>query len=73
MNRMLGVMIDCSRNAVMKPEVVKEYAALIKKMGYNTLLLYTEDTYEIPQRPYFGHLRGKYTKEELKDIDSYCN
>ena len=28
---MLGVMIDCSRNAVMKPEKVKQFADVIKK------------------------------------------
>ena len=43
----LGVMLDMSRNAVMKPEELKKFAATIKKMGYNTLMLYTEDTYEI--------------------------
>ena len=73
MKKMLGVMLDCSRNAVMKPEKVKEYAQIIRKMGYNTLMLYTEDTYEIEPEPYFGHLRGRYTKQELKDVDSYCN
>ncbi len=73
MEKMLGVMLDCSRNAIMKPEKVKEFAQIIRKMGYNTLMLYTEDTYEIESQPYFGHLRGRYTKEELKDIDSFCN
>ena len=69
---MLGVMIDCSRNAVLKPERVKEFAKIIRNMGYDTLMLYTEDTYELESQPYFGHLRGKYTKEEIKDIDKYC-
>lgn len=72
MSNMLGVMIDCSRNAVMSVESVKKYASIIKKMGYNTLMLYTEDTYEIPEQPLFGHLRGRYSKDELKDIDKYC-
>ena len=73
MEKMLGVMLDCSRNAVMKPDVVKSYANILKKMGYNTLMLYTEETYEIPSQPFFGHLRGRYSKEELKDINAYCN
>ena len=72
MDKILGVMLDCSRNAVMKPDTVKLYASIIKKMGYNTLMLYTEDTYEVDNQPFFGHLRGRYSKEELKDIDSYC-
>ncbi len=72
MEKMLGVMLDCSRNAVMKPDKVKEFAAIIRKMGYNTLMLYTEDTYEIDSQPFFGYMRGKYLKSELSDIDEYC-
>ncbi len=68
-----GVMLDMSRNGVMKVEEVKNYASIISKMGYNTLQLYMEDVYEVDNEPYFGYLRGRYTKEELKDIVSYCN
>lgn len=67
----LGVMLDCSRNAVMKPERVKEYIDIMADLGYSRLMLYTEDTYEIKGRPYFGHNRGKYSIEELKDLDAY--
>ena len=56
----LGVMIDCSRNAVMKASEVKKFALNLSKMGYNALLLYTEDTYEIEDEPFFGHLRGRF-------------
>lgn len=31
----LGVMIDCSRNAVMKPETLKRFVRYIKKAGCN--------------------------------------
>ena len=51
--RHFGVMIDNSRNAVMKPETVKEMIDLLEQMGYNTLMLYTEDTYEVNNQPYF--------------------
>ena len=73
MNRKeLTVMIDCSRNGVMKPEKVKEFAKIIKNMGYTGLMLYTEDTYEVENEPYFGYMRGGYTMAELKDMDAYC-
>ncbi len=72
MKNHLGVMLDCSRNAVMKPARVKSFIELISKMGYNTLMLYTEDTYEIADEPLFGYLRGRYSVEELKEIDGYC-
>lgn len=70
---MLGAMIDCSRNAVMIVKAVKDFVDILAKMGYNTLMLYTEDTYEISNQPYFGYMRGRYTKDELKEIDAYCN
>lgn len=44
---MLGVMIYCSRNAVMKPKAVKQFADIVKAMCYDTLMIYTEDTYEV--------------------------
>ncbi len=67
-----GAMVDMSRNAVMKPDYVKTMLRMMARMGMNTYMLYTEDTYEIENRPYFGHLRGRYTKEELKDLDAYA-
>lgn len=68
----LGVMLDCSRNAVFNLPSIKKYIDLLAKMGYNTLMLYTEDTYEVQNQPYFGYLRGRYSKEELRQIDTYC-
>ena len=67
-----GVMLDMSRNAVMKPAMVKKYVDYLAAFGYNMLQLYTEDTYQVCDEPYFGYLRGGYTKEELQDIDAYC-
>lgn len=68
----LGVMLDCSRNAVMKPDKLKLFVDCLAKMGYSMLQLYTEDTYEIPEEPYFGYMRGRYSIAELQDLDSYC-
>jgi len=59
-----GVMIDCSRNGVMKPKQVMRFIDALAKMGYNMLELYTEDTYEVEGEPYFGYLRGRYTGKE---------
>lgn len=65
-------MLDMSRNAVMKIEQVKKIAQMLSAFGYNTLLLYTEDTYEVDGEPYFGLFRGRYTKKELKELDEFC-
>lgn len=68
----LGVMLDCSRNAVMTVNTVKKFIRFLKDFGYNRLYLYVEDTYEIDGEPFFGYLRGRYTNEELKQIDDFA-
>lgn len=67
-----GVMIDCSRNAVMKVSEVKRLIDYLERLGYNALELYTEDTYEIAGEPYFGYMRGRYTGEEIREMDAYA-
>lgn len=67
-----GTMMDVSRNLVPTVDTVKFTMRKMALMGMNTYMLYTEDTYEIPERPYFGHLRGRYTKAELKELDAYA-
>ena len=70
--RRFGTMLDMSRNAVMNVESVKQWIDITGEMGYNTLMLYTEDTFELAGRPYFGYMRGRYSREELKEIDAYA-
>jgi len=68
-----GVMLDCSRNAVMKVSYAKSVIAKLALMGYNLAMLYTEDTYQLPDEPHFGFLRGAYTLEEVKELDEYAD
>ena len=70
--RRLGTMLDCSRNAVMTVEAVKSWIDITANLGYNALMLYTEDTYEVTGEPYFGYARGRYSKAELKSINAYA-
>jgi len=67
-----GSMVDVSRNAVMNLSTVKLMMRKMALMGMNAFMLYTEDTYEIKERPYFGYMRGRYTAEELKELDAYA-
>ncbi len=67
-----GVMIDMSRNAVMSMDGLRRFLPLLKKMGYNCVMLYTEDTYEVDGEPYFGYMRGRYSKAEMKEIDAFA-
>lgn len=68
----LCTMVDCSRNAVMNIPSAKRMLRYMALMGFTSLMLYTEDTYKMPEYPYFGHLRGGYSKEELREIDDYA-
>lgn len=68
----VGVMVDASRNAVYKVSAIKNLLKRLALMGHNRFMLYTEDTYEIEGYPYFGYLRGRYSMEEMKEIDDYA-
>lgn len=66
----IGMMIDNSRNGVTNVEYTKKIIEDMAFMGHNTLYLYIEDTYKLDSEPYFGYLRGAYSKEELKELDN---
>lgn len=56
----------------MKVDEIKRFVDYISAFGYNMLQLYTEDTFEVTGEPYFGYMRGRYSKTELKELDAYC-
>ncbi|MBQ8174647.1 MAG: beta-N-acetylhexosaminidase [Clostridia bacterium] len=67
-----GAMVDMSRNGVMNVPTVKSMLRKMALMGMNMYMLYTEDTYEIEEYPFFGYMRGRYTKDEIREIDAYA-
>ena len=69
---MNGAMLDCSRNGVMSIPAVKRMIRYMALMGLNMLMLYTEDTYEVPEYPYFGYMRGRYSQSQLRELDAYA-
>lgn len=68
----LGAVLDCSRNGALLNQRIKDIIISIAAMGMNVLMLYTEDLYHIEGEPYFGYMRGRYTDEDLKEIDDYA-
>lgn len=70
---MLCYMIDISRNAVLNISAAKEMIRYLAMLGFDSMMLYTEDTYEIPEYPYFGHMKGRLTTEELIELDEYAD
>ena len=67
-----GTMIDLSRNAVFKVDYFKTVIKKQALLGFNEIWLYLEDVYDLNDYPKFGYLRGKYKKEELKELVSYA-
>lgn len=68
-----GAMVDCSRNSVPTVACVKTMMRQAAMMGHNAMMLYTEDTYEVPGYPAFGQYRGRYTREEILSMDDYAD
>ena len=67
----LCLMADMSRGSVMTLDATKRMMRYMAMMGYDSLMLYTEETYEIESEPYFGYTRGRYSLSEMKEIDDY--
>ncbi|MBQ8213392.1 MAG: beta-N-acetylhexosaminidase [Clostridia bacterium] len=70
---LLCYMADNSRNAVFNIPSAKKMIRYLASMGYNSMMLYTEDTYEIPGYKYFGYMRGRFSADELRELDDYAD
>ncbi len=66
---MLGIMVDLSRNLVFTVEAMKKIFKRLALLGFNTVLLYCEDTYELPGEVAFGMMRGRYSAGEIRTMD----
>lgn len=69
----VGAMFDVSRNAVYTLDTVRFLLRKMALMGMNLCAMYTEDTFEVEGYPYIGHLRGRYTQQELRELDDYAH
>jgi hypothetical protein len=67
-----GLMHDCSRNGPLNIKQAKQMIMVLALFGLNRFMLYTEDVYEMDGEPFFGYLRGRYTKAELKELNDYA-
>lgn len=69
---LLGVSIDVSRNGVYTLETLKKWVVNLAALGFTHISLYTEDVFELEGYPHFGYMRGRYTKEELKEFGKFA-
>ena len=67
-----GPAIDMSQgNSAMTVPAIKKMLRQMAMMGLNQFCLYLEDTFNVPEEPYFGYMRARYSYEELKELDDY--
>lgn len=67
-----NALISCEGNAVPTIETLKMMADYLQPLGFTGLYLGIEELYHIPDEPYFGYMRGRYAKEEIKELEAYC-
>ncbi len=66
-------MFDGSQaSSIMNIVTLKKMTVILASMGFNAMMLYMEDCYEIEGEPYFGNMRPRYKKAELMEIDRYA-
>lgn len=68
----IGAMVDTSRCAVPKVKTVFKMIDYLAVMGYNMVMLYTEDMIKLESYKYFGYMRGRYSQDEIRAIDDYA-
>lgn len=67
-----GEMIDNSRNAVLNMKTAKEIIMYSALLGLDNVLLYNEETFEVPEDPYFGYMRMGYTKKDVRELTDFA-
>lgn len=68
-----GVMFDGSQaSSLMNIESCKKMMLYLASMGYNMMMLYCEDCYDIDGEPYFGNMRPRYSHSDFKTLDNYA-
>lgn len=67
-----GFMPDLSRNGVLNIATLKKFIRQLAALGHNWFMLYMEDVYEVEGEPYFGAMRGRYSVEEIQEVDAYA-
>lgn len=70
--RFNGEMIDNSRNAVLNLKTAKEIIMYSALLGLDNILLYNEETFEVPEDPYFGYMRMGYSKDDVRKLTDFA-
>lgn len=68
-----GLLLDVSRNAAPTTRTLKHFLRKIALMGMDELFLNLEDMFPMDAYPKFGYMRGRYTADELREVDCYAS
>jgi hexosaminidase len=72
--RKVGPMVDVSQgNAVPRLDFLRGLLRKLALMGLNLVMLYCEDSYEVPRLPFFGYMRGRLRSADLRALDDYAD
>jgi len=70
---MNGPMFDVSQgNAVINIKASKFILRKMAIMGLNMLMFYCEDSFDVPNQPYFGYMRSRYSEADIRELDDYA-
>jgi len=68
-----GFMYDGSQSSsVLNIESCKKMLRTLAAMGFNMMMLYCEDIYEIPEVKSWANMRPRYSQSDFKIIDDYA-
>ncbi len=67
-----GGMYDLSHGALVTVDALKYTIRKMAMMGLDMFMMYSEESYDVSEYPYFGYMRGRYTYDEIKEIDDYA-
>ena len=69
-----GPMLDMSQGyAAMTVDALKSFLRRMAMMGLSMCMIYSEDTITVPEEPYMGYMRARYSYDELKELDDYAD
>lgn len=70
---MNGPMFDVSQgHAVINLDTSKMIFRRLAMMGLNMCMFYCEDSFTVPEEPYFGYMRSRYTYDDIRELDDYA-
>ena len=68
-----GLMYDGSQaSSLLTVATCKRFLLMLAAMGLNAFLLYTENTFDLPNEPYWGYMRPRYSEEDFREIDDFA-